>query len=91
MAGAVILLCRVQYLLTHSEARKKASVREMDERERTIVHSAFQAAGVVTFFTAAALFIVLPQYPHAFYALFAVMTLYSLTFLIALQVLEKRL
>lgn len=86
------MLCRVQYLLTHSEARKKARVRETDERERSIVHSAFQAAGVVTFFTAAAaLFVVLPIYPHAFYALFAVMILYSLTFLIALQVLEKRL
>ena len=91
-AGSVILLCRTQYLLTHPEARKKARIKETDERERAIVHSAFQAAGVVTFFTAAAaLFIVLPLYPHAFYALFAVMILYSLTFLITLRVLEKRL
>ena len=91
-AGSVILLCRAQYLLTHPEARKKAKIKETDERERSIVHSAFQAAGVVTFFTAVgALFVVLPLSPHAFYALFSIMTLYSLTFLISLQVLEKRL
>ena len=91
-AGAVILLCRTQYLLTHPEARKKAQIKETDERERSIVHSAFQAAGVVTFFTAVgALFVVLPISPHAFYALLAVMVLYCLSFLIALQILEKRL
>ncbi len=91
-AGAVILLGRVQYLLTHPAAQKKARIRETDERERAIVRSAFQTAGVVTFFTAAgALFVVLPIYPQAFYALFAVMVLYSLAFLISAQILEKRL
>ena len=91
-AGAVILLGRVQYLLTHPAAQKKARIRKTDERERAIVRSAFQTAGVVTFFTAAgALFVVLPIYPQAFYALFAVMVLYSLAFLISAQILEKRL
>lgn len=91
-AGAVILLGRVQYLLTHPAAQKKARIRKTDERERAIVRSAFQTAGVVTFFTAAgALFVVLPIYPQAFYALFAVMGLYSLAFLISAQILEKRL
>lgn len=91
-AGAVILLCRTQYLLTHPEARKKARIKETDERERTIVHSAFQAAGMVTFFTAAgALFVVLPLFPQAFYALLGVMVLYSLVFFLSLPILEKRL
>lgn len=31
--GAVILLIRMQYLLTHPEARKKAKIQEQDERE----------------------------------------------------------
>lgn len=91
-AGAVILLCRTQYLLTHPEAGKKARIRETDERERSIVHSAFQAAGMVTFFAAVgALFVVLPFSPSAFWALFAVIIFYSLVFSLSCGVLEKRL
>ena len=90
--GSVFLLVRIQYLLTHPEARKKARIKETDERERSIIHSAFQAAGVVTFFAAVgALFVVLPLSPHAFYALLGVMVLYSLSFLLSLSILEKRL
>ncbi len=91
-AGAVILLCRCQYLLTHPQAQKKARIRECDERERSILHSAFQTAGLVTFFTAAgALFVVLPFSREAFGALLGMMALYALTFALACGILEKRL
>lgn len=91
-AGAVILLCRCQYLLTHPQAQKKARIRESDERERSILHSAFQTAGLVTFFTAAgALFVVLPFSREAFGALLGMMALYALTFALACGILEKRL
>jgi hypothetical protein len=91
-AGAVILLCRTQYLLTHPAAQKKARIRETDERERTIVHSAFQMAGVITFFTAAgALFVVLPLSQEAFWALFSVIIFYSLVFTLTGGILEQKL
>ena len=91
-AGAVILLCRTQYLLTHPEARKKARIKETDERERKVVNTAFQTAGLVTFFTAvAALFVVLPLSLPAFQALFAVIVFYALTFTLCCGILEKRI
>ena len=91
-AGALILLFRTQYLLGHPEARKKAKIRETDEREQTIVRQSFQTAGLITFFTAAgALFVVLPLSREAFYALFAVIIFYSLAFLASNQVLSRRL
>lgn len=91
-AGAVILLCRSQYLLTHPEQRKKARIKESDERERTIVATAFQAAGMITFFTAvAALFVALPLSLSAFRALFGVVVLYSLSFVGANLYLEKKI
>lgn len=91
-AGAVILLCRTQYLLTHPEARKKVKIRETDEREQAVVHAAFQTAGLVTFFTAAAaLFLLLPFSLPAFQALLAVIVLYTLTFFLTCALLEKRM
>lgn len=91
-AGALILLFRSQYLLNHPEARKKAKIKETDERERTIVETAFRTAGMATFFTAAAaLFVVLPLSQEAFWALFAVIVFYSLAFAGASGILEKRL
>ena len=91
-AGAVILLCRCQYLLTHPQAQKKARIRETDERERTILHSAFQAAGLVTFFAAAAaLFVLLPLSLPAFQALLAVVAFYMLAFALSCGLLERRL
>lgn len=90
--GALILLFRSQYLLNHPEAQKKARIRETDERERTIVETAFRTAGLVTFFTAAAaLFVVLPLSQEAFWALFAVVIFYSLAFVGASGILSKRL
>lgn len=90
--GALILLCRSQYLLNHPEAQRKAKIKETDEREQTIIKTAFQTAGLVTFFTAAAaLFVVLPLSQEAFGALFAVIIFYSLSFVLAGAILEKRL
>ena len=40
--GSVILLIRMQYLLTHPGARKKAKIQEQDEREKAIINQAFQ-------------------------------------------------
>jgi len=51
--GAVFFLVRIQYLLTHPNARKKARIQEQDERERTIVNRSFQFAGMFTFFAVA--------------------------------------
>lgn len=91
-AGAVILLCRVQYLLRHPQAQRRARIKETDERERTVVRSAFQMAGVVTFFSAAgALFVLLPFSVHAFWALFVVIIFYSLAFSLSYGILERRL
>ena len=91
-AGAVVLLIRTQYLLTHPEAQRKAKIKETDERERSILHSGFQTAGVVTFFTAAgALFVVLPFSREAFFALLGVMALYAVTFAAACGVMERRM
>lgn len=90
--GAVILLVRSTYLLTHPEALKKARIKETDEREKQITNDAFRFAGAITFFTvAAALFVVLPFSFHAFYALLGVMALYGVTFLVAGFILSKKL
>ena len=91
-AGAVILLCRTQYLLTHPAAQRRARIKETDERERAIVESAFRTAGMATFFAvAAALFVVLPLSQGAFFALLAVIIFYSLIFSLTSGVLTKRL
>lgn len=88
--GAVILLIRATYLLSHPESLKKARIKETDEREKQITNDAFRLAGVITFFTvAAALFVVLPFSFPAFYALLAVMALYCVTFLVAGFILSK--
>ena len=90
--GAVILLVRSQYLLSSPEALKKARVKETDEREKQILHSAFEAAGFVTFFaSAAALFVVLPLSVDAFRALLGAMTLYAVVFVGACAWLSKKL
>lgn len=83
-ACALVLLIRVQYLLTHPEARKKARIQETDEREQANRHGAFYFAGLFTFFvSAAALFVLLPISRAAFYALLAVIAVYVLTLLLA--------
>ena len=80
-AGALILLIRTQYLLTHPDAQKRAKIKETDEREKHIVQESFRQAGIVTFFTSAgALFVVLPLSMAAFSALLGTMALYALSF-----------
>ena len=90
--GALVLSARSQYLLTHPEAQRKARIKETDEREWTIIHTSFEAAGLIVFFTgAAALFVALPLSMTAFWTLFAVIVLYSLSFLGANAYLSKKL
>ncbi len=92
LLGGLILLLRARYLLTHPEARKKAQVKEQDEREMTIVNNSFRLAGQVTFFgSAAALFIVLPLSRSVFAALLTAMAVYALTFLAGNLYYEKKL
>lgn len=91
-AGALILLLRVTRLMRDPEARKKAKIRDTDERERHITNRAFQIAGLVTFFTsAAALFVLLPLSMEAFLALLAVMALYCGCFVVISLWLSKKL
>ncbi len=91
-AGALVLLIRTQYLMTHPQAQRKAKIKETDEREQKIVHTAFEAAGGVTFFaSAAALFVVLPLSMDAFRALLAAMILFCLVFVAANAWLSKKL
>ena len=91
-AGALVLLVRTQYLITHPQAQRKARIQETDERKIQIVRTAAQAAGAFTFFaSAAALFVVLPLSMDAFRALMAVMLLYCLVFVAANVWLSRRI
>ena len=90
-AGALILLAQTQHLITHPAARKKAQIQETDERTVYIIRTAFQAAGCITFFTAAAaLFVVLPLSMAAFQALFSMIVLYSVSFAASNWLLSRK-
>ena len=90
--GAVILIVRIQYLLTHPEARKKARIQEQDEREKTILSQSFQFAGMFTFFAAAASMFVLAAVSRtAALAVFGVIVVYAVTWLTANLYLSKKL
>ena len=90
--GAVYLLIRMQYLLTHPEARKKARIQEQDEREKAIINQAFQFAGMFTFFAAAASMFVLAAVSRtAALAVFGVIVVYAVTWLTANLYLSKKL
>lgn len=89
--GAVVLLIRTQYLLSDPEARRKAKIQDTDERERALIHRAFEVAGEVTFFAcAAALFVLLPLSMAAFWAVLGVMVLYALTWVAAQNILRRK-
>ena len=91
-AGALILLVRVQYLLTHPEARKKARIREQDEREKAIVNQSFMFAGLFTFFaSAASMFVLVAVSRAAARAMFAVVTVFSAAWLLSSFYLSKKL
>ena len=90
--GALVLLIRVQYLLTHPEARKKARIREQDEREKAIIGQSFQFAGIFTFFAAAAsTFVLAAVSREAVAIILAVMAVYAIVFVLANFYLSKRL
>ena len=91
--GAVILIVRMQYLLTHPEARKKARIQEQDEREKAIINQAFQFAGMFTFFAAAASMFVLVAVVsmEAALAVLGVVAVYAVVWLIACLYLSKTL
>ena len=91
-AGALILLIRVQYLLTHPEARKKAKIQEQDEREKTIISQSFQFAGLFTFFAAVtSLFVLVAVSIEAARAVFELVAVFGASFLLSNFYLSKRL
>ena len=90
--GALILLIRMQYLLTHPEAREKAKIREQDERERAIISQSFQFAGGFTFFAAAAsMFVLVAVSREAAGAVFSVVTVFAAAYLLSNAYLSKKL
>ena len=90
--GSVFLLVRMQYLLTHPAARKKAKIQEQDEREKAILNQSYQFAGMFTFFAAAASMFVLAAVSRtAALAVFGVIVVYAVTWLIASLYLSKKM
>ena len=90
--GAVFLLVRMQYLLTHPEARKKAKIQEQDEREKAIMNQAFQFAGMFTFFaSAASMFVLVAVSMAAARAVLGVVAVYSIVWLLTNIYLSKKL
>ena len=91
-AGALVLLIRTQYLITHPQAQRKAKIKETDEREPHITRSAAQIAGGITIFgVCLSLFIVLPLSMEAYYALIGVVFLYAAIFFLSSLWLSKKL
>ena len=90
--GAVFMIVRMQYLLTHPEARKKAKIQEQDEREKTIINQSFQFAGLFTFFaSAASMFVLVAVSREAALAILAVIAVYSVVWLLSNIYLSKKL
>ena len=90
--GAVVLLARMQYLLTHPEARKKAKIQAQDEREKAIIDQAFQFAGMFTFFAAvASMFVLVAVSKAAALAVFGVIVVYAVSWPLASLYLSKKL
>ena len=90
--GALILLIRMQYLLTHPEARKKAKIQEQDEREKAIINQAFQFAGMFTFFAAvASMFVLVAVSLEATRAILSVVIVFAAAFLLSNFYLSKKL
>ena len=90
--GSVFLIVRMQYLLTHPAARKKAKIQEQDEREKAIIAQASQFAGMFTFFaSAASMFVLVAVSRAAALAVFAVVAVYAVVWLLANIYLSKKL
>ena len=91
-AGALVLLIRTQYLLTHPQARRKAKIKETDEREMQIARTSAQIAGGLTVFAAAVgSIIVLPLSRTACFTLTCVIAFYILCALLSSLWLSKQL
>ena len=91
-AGALALLIRTQYLMTHPKAQRKAKIKETDEREMHITRSAAQIAGGLTIFgVVLSLFIVLPLSMEAYYALTGVVFFYAAVFFLSSLWLSRKL
>ena len=91
-AGALALLIRTQYLMTHPKAQRKAKIKETDEREMHIMRSAAQMAGGITIFLVTlSLFIVLPLSTEAYYALIWVVLCYAAALFLSSLWLSKKL
>ena len=91
-AGALFLLVRTQYLITHPQAQRRAKIKETDEREMQIIRSATQSEGGVTIFgVVLSLFIVLPLCMEAYYALIGVVFFYTAVFFLSNLWLSKKL
>lgn len=90
--GSVILLIRTQVLLSDPEARKKAKIKEQDEREKAIVNQAFQFAGMFTFFACAgSMFVLVAVSRAAALAVFVVVAVYAVVWLCANLYLSRKL
>lgn len=90
--GAAFLLIRVQVLLSNPDARKKAQIREQDEREKAIVNQSFQFAGMFTFFAcAASLFVLVAVSLEAAAAVLVVVAVFAVAWLLASLYLSKKL
>lgn len=90
--GSVFLIVRVQILLTNPEARKKAKIKEQDEREKAIVSQSFQFAGIFTFFaSAASMFVLVAVSREAAAAILVVVAVFALTWLLSNIYLSKKL
>ena len=91
LAGAVVLI-RSQYLLGRPQARRRARIREQDERSHTIAAHACQFAGLLTFYLCAAALLVAVAVNHTIaMVLLTVMAVYAAAFVCAGVVLSKRL
>ena len=91
-AGALFLLIRTQYLITHPQAQRKARIKETDEREMQIARTSAQIAGALTIFAASvACFIVLPLSREACYALTSVIAFYVFSALLSSLWLSRKL
>ena len=91
-AGALFLLVRTQYLLTHPRAQRQAKIKETDEREMQIARTSAQIAGGLTVFAAAVgSFLVLPLSRTACFTLTCVIAFYILCALLSSLWLSKKL
>ena len=91
-AGALFLLVRTQYLITHPQAQRRAKIKETDEREMQIARTSAQISGGLTVFAAAVgSFLVLPLSRTACFTLTCVIAFYILCALLSSLWLSKKL